>query len=217
MSELPRAPRNWPIRRHPRIAHLMPYMWSDSLRSVRVAKRLGFRFTDKNGQVDADRVTWIVHWAVIGKNRGLTWIATDHRDARGREVRRRLTKAELASRIKDHPTEWVARLRTREHGGRRLYTAREMMAEHARLDMTMCLEGKATMKGARAFQLLAGDAIATGVRIVFMRLQDIPGWRKAFRRALAVGLVCALLPRGPRPADWASWKARGVQRWGSWR
>lgn len=217
MLTAPMAPRGWPIVRHPKIAHLMPYVRGDSLGAVWIAARvLRRKFIDQNAQEDADHLVWVVHWAKLRKI-GVRWLFTGKYDAKGREIRRRLTVHELNTSINDHPTEFVARLRFRERGGRRLRTAYDHMARCARYGITLCLEGKGTLKHPEAFEYIAESAIKTGVRIVFMRLQSIAGWREAFQHALAVDLKCALLPRMARPADWVTWRNRGVQRWGYWR
>lgn len=91
------------------------------------------------------------------------------------------------------------------------------MARCARYGVTLCLEGKGTCVGARAFTYLADAAKRTGCAVVFMTLQSIAGWRIRLRDALAVEFPCALLPRAAKPDDWPTWAERGVQVWGRWR
>jgi hypothetical protein len=212
----PQRPAGWPIQRHPRIAHLMPYPWSDSLRATTVAHHLGFRYVDKNGQADADHIVWIIHWSKIGKN-GIRYIWTGGIEADGREIRRPLTALELDYQIDQCSTRFVARLRWRQHGGRRIHTAEAHMRRCADLGVVMCLEGKGTMNDAQAADYVVAAAVRTKVRLVFMTLQSIPGWRHRLDLYLDRATACALLPRGPRPQDWGVWRDRGVQRWGRWQ
>lgn len=210
------APAGWPITRHPRIAHLMPYLRGDSLRAIWFAVHvLRARFIDQNAQVDAYGVWWIMHWATVRKN-GYRWYWTGHLDTKGREVRKRVPKHWQVHHLS---TRRVRRLRTRKHGGRAPHQVGDHMRRWADLNVTGCLEGKGTTTHApqSSYDQLAFLAELYGCRMVYMTLQSIPGWRKRLTKAAAAGLPCALLPRGRKPADWSTFEALGVQVWGRWR
>lgn len=210
----PTWPTNWPIRRHPRIAHLMPYLRGDSLAAITFAARvLRRRFIDQNGQEDADGVVWILHWARLVKG-GYRWHWTGQHDAHGREVRVRIPRGRM---VDDCTTRYMAGVRSRKYGGRRPRTAEEHMARCARYGRILCLEGKGTLRTRKAYEYLAAAAVRTGCVVVFMTLQSIPGWRHRIRSALAVKFPVALLPRGAKPDDWQTFADAGVQVWGRWR
>jgi len=217
LLDAPRRPDDWPIRRHPAIAHLMPYLRGDSLAAIWFAARvLRRKFIDQNAQADRAGLVWIMHWANLWKG-GWRWEWTGEHDAKGREIRRLIPKHRRSEQINDLSSEQVARRRTARRGGRRPHTAEASMERCAKYRLTLCLEGKGTCVGARALTYVADAAKRTGCAVVFMTLQSIAGWRVRLRDALAVDLPCALLPRGPKPDDWEIWAARGVQVWGRWR
>lgn len=212
MPELPTWPRVMP-NHHPRIAHLMPYLFGDSPHALIVAHRLGYRFIDRNGQRDRNNVVWIMHWADLRKG-GYRWVFTGNHDAKGREIRARVPKG---TKVHHCSTDYVGRLRTRKHGGRRPHTAAEDMAGCKARGLTMCLEGKGTVTTPGAFAYIANASARTGCPVIFMTLQSIGGWRTRLTLAHGVNLPLALLPRGPKPGDWPRFRAMGVRRWGRWR
>lgn len=217
LLDAPRRPAAWPIRRHPAIAHLMPYLRGDSLHAIWFAARiLRRKFIDQNAQADRSGLVWIMHWANLWKG-GYRWEWTGQHDAKGREIRHQIPRHRRGEHINELSSEQVARRRTAQYGGRRPHTAEASMARCAKYGVTLCLEGKGTCVGARPFAYLAAAAKRTGCAVVFMTLQSIRGWRTRLADALAVDFACALLPRGPKPADWSRIAAQGVQVWGRWR
>jgi hypothetical protein len=63
LQTVPTKPGAWPVRRHPRLLHLDPYLRGDSLAAVRLAgwlRRHGRVWgIDPNGNRTADRTVWI--------------------------------------------------------------------------------------------------------------------------------------------------------------
>lgn len=216
----PRRLRSMP-KKHPRIAHFMPYAWGDSLAAIVTAARLLFRYIDQNAHVDADSEVWILHW---GDMRDFRWEWTGAYVGHGkrrREVRRRVPKRPIGGM----PTSKVARRRRRAVGGRRPRRAIAHMRRAESAGIVWCMEAK----GSRGFlrrqvwEHLAAQATETGVRMVVMTLTNLH--RKGhpsdpYDRLLlasAVGFQVAVLPRTKRPAKWHEYKKAGIAVWGRWR
>lgn len=221
-------------KHHPRLLHLMPYGIGDSLRALWLLVLSRCWGIDQNGQVDLHHVVWILHWPRIGRN-GYRWLWTGERTKRGREVRRRLTKAERDRLIQHCPTGWVQRLRSRRLGGRRPYTAMVHMRRLADLNAKRVAKGKPEkvwaleVKGnplwllAAPWLYLRRCATTTGVLMVAMTLQrnQLDSARALHVLRLAhhvLEVPVAVLPRAAKPANWtAEWEPLGVQVWGRWR
>jgi hypothetical protein len=220
LVSMPRQPVPIPDH-HPRIAHFRPYLWGDAIPAQTVAYRLGYRFVDNNGQSDAEYTVWGVHWADL---REYPYVWTGRYDDKGREIRK---LRGVRPRIQHMPTEFVGRLRSAKHGGRRPKKMFHHMRRAAALDkrrpawhpFTLCIE----VKGSPGFLLretwrrLNLETRFTEARIVIMTLQDIPGWRQRLELAHEFGFATALLPRLAKPADWPHFVEMGVQKWGSFK
>lgn len=216
----PWYPRRWPIPR-PRIAHFMPYLLGDSLAAIRRARRLGYRYIDQNIQATRDGFAVVVHWGNM-RRAGYTWRWTGNYDAQGREVR---VKVVRVIDIADEDWDTIQRLRTRKYGGQRPRLALAHMREAARVGVTLCLEAK----GSRQFvgtnhpvwKRLETWAAETGAHVIIMSLQNMGSERRVLHvltAAHAHGFAVALLPRGPKPRDWATrWAPLDVAVWGHWR
>lgn len=214
----PNRPSPMPDR-HPHIAHFDPYLFGDSLRAIRLAKRLGYRYIDQNGQVDRDGETWVVHWWRFRKEWNWMWTGEYNRLGIEKRVRvgyKSATIGGLSSRK-------VERLRSARFGGRRPRRLVAHMQRAADVGIILCWE----VKNARAFcdktiaQRVRAQAIRTGVVMVVMTLQNLPDNAAAFCRLknfAEEGFAVALLPRGPKPADWdGRWADIGCKQWGRWR
>jgi hypothetical protein len=212
----PRKPAGWPIRRHPRIAHFLPYLVGDSIRAIFRAILLGFRFIDQNGLATQDHTTWILHWHRYRLQYPYHW--TGHYHASGREVRR-LVPRTWPKRFDDLTDHQAARLRQFPRGGKRPKRAEAHMIVAAHGHIIWCLETKAgrPMLQARTWDRLAADAVRTDVVMVVMVLTSWHGWQKIASMAAVRGFAVAVLPRTPRPSDWPALEALGVQVWGKWR
>jgi hypothetical protein len=213
----PRKPPRWPVAHHPQLAHFLPYLTGDSLAAIRRAgrlRRLGRVWgIDQNGNRTADRTAWILHW---GRWRlQYPFVATGRVTATGREIRA-LAPRSWPRHFSELTDEQAARLRQLPAGGRRPHRARVHMEVAAQQNVPWCLEGKGRFHGVD-WDRLTADAVETGVVAVFMVLTSWPDWRADVREAAARGWAVAVLPRTPRPADWAEFHALGVQVWGSWR
>lgn len=212
-------PVGWPIRRHPKIAHFMrtatPYLFTDSFAALRLAKRLRLRGADRNLACTADGWAVVVHWPRMVKN-GYRWRWTGEHDARGREIRERASRRFL---VHEHTLEQTLTFRTRRRGGRRPHTAEQDMAVAAELGREWYGEAKGSpgFNHPLVWERLRASWIRTGVRAAIMTLTKLPGWRDRVEQALAHDFPVAVLPRTPRPADWAKYADAGVQVWGRWR
>jgi hypothetical protein len=91
------------------------------------------------------------------------------------------------------------------------------MVAAAEARVPWCLEGKNRMHGAD-WDRLTADAVASGAVVVFMVLSSWPDWQADIREASSRGWAVAVLPRTPKPANWAEFHAEtGCQVWGHWR
>lgn len=205
----PRKPSRWPVAHHPHLAHFLPYLTGDSLRAITRAgrlRRLGRVWgIDQNGNRSAQRTVWILHW---GRYRWqFPFIATP-------KGLRRVPRS-WPKQFHDLTDDQAAQLRTVT--GRRPYRARTHMHRAAEVGIPWCLEGKGRMAGAD-WDRLTAEAVASGATVVYMTLSSWPDWQQAVREAAAHGWAVAVLPRTPRPANWAEFHAEtGCQVWGSWR
>jgi hypothetical protein len=218
LQTVPTKPGAWPVRRHPRLLHLDPYLRGDSLAAVRLAgwlRRHGRVWgIDQNGNRTADRTVWILHWARYRMQ--YPWIWTGERGIGGREIRRRVPPS-WPVKFYDLHDHQAAMLRSARIGGRRPHRARRHMAEAAKAGVPWCLEGKNKMHAAD-WDRLTRDAAETGVVCVFMVLSSWPDWQADIRVAAEHGWAVAVLPRTHRPAGWAAFQAEtGCQVWGHWR
>lgn len=209
--------------RHPRIAHFMPYLVGDSLRGLKRAKRLRFRYVDQNAHSDAQGLTWVLHWRKYRKQ--YRWIWTGRFVGKGRtrrEQRRRVPKS-WPQDFAQLTSAQVRLLRSRKIGGVRPYRARTHFALAHELGLKLCLEVKRSPHYLRepAWDNLAADRAATGAAVIIMTLQSQGGDDEALTRltwARRKAFPVALLPRGERPADWfTAWQPLGIQVWGRWR
>lgn len=207
-------------RRHPRIAHFMPYLIGDALTAPARAARLGFAFIDMNGNADADDCTWIVHWDRFRIQFGWYW--TGELDAKGREVRARVP-ASWPKYLHLLHSDQVELLRSAKRGGKRPRRAMAAMRACAEAGVIMCLEVKNSPAylRARAWTLLGQCAAISGATVIPMTLQNLsrkghpedPWVRLKLAHHAGHFPDVAILPRGKAPASVPDY----VAVWGSWR
>lgn len=207
--------------------HLMPYWMGDSPAAVRRCARrvLARRFIDINLQKCIDGII-ACHWGTAAQN-GYRYIVVRGKGAR--EVRRKMTHAELHRPISEwkasHVVQWrrTARWGAKYASRVRPYTYEEMLRICKRWRVVPTFELKS-----RAF---ANKAVAkamkvihdrVGTRAYYMTLVTMVFWgpkMKAFKEA---GFETALLPHGARltPAVRQELRMYGpyIDRyWGGWR
>lgn len=201
--------------RRPRIAHFLPYLFGDSPRAIRVAKRLGWPWIDQNGHADRAGVAWVLHWRRYRLE--FPWYWTGRYVGR-REVRRPVPRT-WPRYFDNLTTRQASRLRSQPLGGRRPRKAVAHMGLAAEADIGWAYEAKNSppFTQVATWERVASDRDRTGARVVIMVLTSWAYWRKIVRAALAAGLPVAVLPRTPKPADWSEFEAQGVRVWGRWR
>jgi hypothetical protein len=211
----PRKPKGWPIRRHPRIAHLLPYLVGDSIKAILRAIVLGFRFIDQNGLATRDLTVWVLHWHRYRLQYPYVWTG---RYKNGREVRV-LVPRSWPRKFDALTDAQAARLRSRPRGGKRPRRADAHMVVAAHGGIIWCLESKGghPWRQPGTLDRLVADAVRTDVVMVLMILTSGPGWQDIARMAAERGLAVAVLPRTRKPDDWPALEALGVQAWGRWR
>lgn len=218
----PRRIRKMP-RRHPRIAHFMPYLIGDALTAPARAARLGFRFIDMNGNADAEGCTWIVHWDRYRLQ--YAWVWTGELDAKGREVRKRVP-ADWPKYLHLLTSDQVELLRSARRGGKRPRRALAAMNACREAGVILCLEVKNSPAYLRehAWVLLGLWAAVSGATVVPMTLQNLhrkghpedPWTRLELAHRVGKFPNVAILPRGKAPATPASVPGY-VAVWGNWR
>lgn len=219
VAAVPLRPSVMP-RRHPRIAHFMPYLKGDSLRAIVLAVRLKYHFIDQNVQQDGQGFLWVLHWGRWRKQWRWMWTGR-YVTRRGKRIEERVRCHYRRDKINQLSTEQVSRLRSKVRGGTRPLPLRTHMEWCAARHIILCAEFKFTASGEQAAQV-AKDAIETGCVVIVMRLSNVAGGIHGAFLTLArfaeVGICVALLPRGRKPVDWETrWVPLGIQKWGRWR
>lgn len=213
---------------HPRLLHLTPYLRGDALGAIGVAAKLRRRGLvwgiDQNGICDRDDVTWVLHWPSYRKQ--YPFVATG--EYRGRGPLRREVRIPVPSswpeKLWDLRSDQVARLRSRQIGGRRPHRARVHMHRAAERGVPWILEVKHSPGYRRrpAWDQLAEDRRAVdahkvGVMTLQTQWPSNEACLEVLEHAVEVGFPAALLPRAPRPPGWSRWVMLGIRKWGRWR
>ncbi len=214
--------------RHPRIAHFLPYIFGDSLRALKRAKRLGFKYIDLNLNLTKDLFPVVGHWARFWFD-GYRYVMVKRGGSKPKAHPKArwvngewIVKSPYKKSMSLHSLTWkqVQLLRTRK--GRKYYLARVYMIHAHALGITCCFELKGTWGwGSPVFQMMASWAIDADASVVLMMLQSMGTNAKVFEilnGARTAGFAAALLPRRKKPHDWESkWVPAGIKQWGRWR
>lgn len=205
---------------HPRVAHFLPYRFNNSLRAARKAKKLKFKYSDKDIQVTRDWIVVVTHWDNL-KHDQFTWIWTGKKIL-GVEVRKRYT----GTLDIDH-LDWsvVSRLRSSRVGGYRIYGLQPHMNALHKAGITFCAELKNNrLSDPRCVKQFMDAQKVTGCRVIIMTLQSLlngAGILAPLRRLAPyklAGFPTVILKRGHKPADWDKvWAPIVDAAWGgSW-
>jgi hypothetical protein len=207
---------------HPRVYHETPYWRGDSLAAIRKAKRKKYRYIDQNinltkGDPNAARralrpVAVVKHWPKFRKD-GFTHLVNEKT---GKKTLHKMPEARSISQL---PWTTVSRLR-RPVGPARYYKARTHMVVCHNNQMILCAEvkGDARFGNVNVMKDLREDAIASGATVYIMTLQNLGQPLARLKAAKQAGFQTALLPRGKRPANWATdWAPYVDAVWGKWR
>lgn len=214
---------------HPRVAHYKPYWFNDSLGGIDKAKKQKYLFIDQDGHCvpahnDLGYEGTIKHWGLPEKD-GFKYIWTGKRTKRGREIRRRLTRAERRKTLEQWGWEALTRLRSSRFGKSRLYlSVATHMRKCALSNVTMCLEAKGSdlWRERRVWQYFKRVQEKTNCDVIVMTLMYGPTPPEEARQRLAMahaaGFPTVLLVHGwKKPADWNTrWAMHVDAVWGWW-
>lgn len=209
-----------PLRRR-RIFHVpkgVAYAIENSPAGIRIADRLGFRWIDLDAHVTADGVVVVGHWGLIQKDLFdlPPWFIRKYGHRPHVED---VSWADLRQ-LRTTPIRWRGQLRLRRYRYMSLARALELVADTKRLGIALEVKGSHAFRERSTFDAINIARINAGLpraRFMVMTLSSLPGALARLRAAHHAGFATVVLPRGPKPANYArTWAPYVMWRRGRW-